>query len=204
MFSSLTIIITYEILHKAVKYLRKSLFTISVKLEKHRTAWTVLTAVKLLKSQYLLWWWQLYLLKYVWRLSNDVNLIRILIGYLCWNYNSVTFDNFNEFPGFFLYWGDKATSKVPREFSGLNSCFLKVSRRDGIRGLYRGVLISCCGIAIYRGFYFGLFDLTKVKYRQYTVEGTPTAKPPTIVLFVLAQVQTQRWRFNSRYIDFFF
>ncbi|KAK9709691.1 Mitochondrial carrier protein [Popillia japonica] len=97
--------------------------------------------------------------------------------------------------------GDKATSKVPREFSGLNSCFLKVSRRDGIRGLYRGVLISCCGIAIYRGFYFGLFDLTKVKYRQYTVEGTPTAKPPTIVLFVLAQIVTSTSGFIAYPLD---
>lgn len=31
-------------------------------------------------------------------------------------------------------------------------------RTDGVAGLYRGFVISCVGIIIYRGLYFGLFD----------------------------------------------
>ena len=31
-------------------------------------------------------------------------------------------------------------------------------RADGIAGLYRGFVISCVGIVVYRGLYFGLFD----------------------------------------------
>jgi len=32
---------------------------------------------------------------------------------------------------------------------------------DGLGGLYRGFVVSCVGIFIYRGFYFGLFDTLK-------------------------------------------
>ena len=32
---------------------------------------------------------------------------------------------------------------------------------DGIGGLYRGFVISCVGIFIYRGMYFGLYDTLK-------------------------------------------
>ncbi|XP_018653823.1 LOW QUALITY PROTEIN: putative adp,ATP carrier protein [Schistosoma mansoni] len=32
---------------------------------------------------------------------------------------------------------------------------------DGIAGLYRGFVISCVGIIVYRGFYFGLYDTLK-------------------------------------------
>eukprot|EP00488_Nonionellina_sp_1-RS-2012_P001121 TRINITY_DN1776_c0_g1_i2.p1 TRINITY_DN1776_c0_g1~~TRINITY_DN1776_c0_g1_i2.p1 ORF type:complete len:138 (-),score=31.04 TRINITY_DN1776_c0_g1_i2:272-685(-) len=31
-------------------------------------------------------------------------------------------------------------------------------KTDGVAGLYRGFVISCVGIMVYRGFYFGLFD----------------------------------------------
>ena len=31
-------------------------------------------------------------------------------------------------------------------------------KADGMAGLYRGYVISCVGIVIYRGLYFGLFD----------------------------------------------
>jgi len=31
-------------------------------------------------------------------------------------------------------------------------------KADGVAGLYRGFVISCVGIVIYRGLYFGLFD----------------------------------------------
>lgn len=32
---------------------------------------------------------------------------------------------------------------------------------DGVAGLYRGFVISCVGIVIYRGLYFGLYDTVK-------------------------------------------
>ena len=34
-------------------------------------------------------------------------------------------------------------------------------RSDGITGLYRGFAISCAGIFVYRGLYFGLYDSLK-------------------------------------------
>ena len=34
-------------------------------------------------------------------------------------------------------------------------------KSDGIGGLYRGFVISCVGIFVYRGFYFGLYDTLK-------------------------------------------
>merc|ERR1712036_151010 len=37
----------------------------------------------------------------------------------------------------------------------------KTLKTDGIQGLYRGFTISCVGIFIYRGMYFGLYDSLK-------------------------------------------
>lgn len=51
--------------------------------------------------------------------------------------------------------------------SKLSSCVLfpqllrKTWKTDGIVGLYRGFVISCIGIMVYRGFYFGLYDTIK-------------------------------------------
>ena len=39
--------------------------------------------------------------------------------------------------------------------------YKKTYASDGIRGLYRGFVISCIGIVIYRGLYFGIFDTVK-------------------------------------------
>merc|ERR1711872_433200 len=48
-----------------------------------------------------------------------------------------------------------------REFNGLIDVYRKTFRSDGIAGLYRGFVISCVGIIVYRGFYFGLYDTLK-------------------------------------------
>eukprot|EP00455_Lapot_gusevi_P009792 TRINITY_DN143_c0_g1_i1.p1 TRINITY_DN143_c0_g1~~TRINITY_DN143_c0_g1_i1.p1 ORF type:complete len:294 (-),score=82.42 TRINITY_DN143_c0_g1_i1:114-995(-) len=45
-----------------------------------------------------------------------------------------------------------------RQFNGLIDCYAKTIKSDGIAGLYRGFVISCVGIVVYRGFYFGLYD----------------------------------------------
>lgn len=48
-----------------------------------------------------------------------------------------------------------------RQFNGLVDVYRKTLASDGIAGLYRGFVISCVGIVVYRGLYFGLFDSLK-------------------------------------------
>merc|ERR1712184_126809 len=48
-----------------------------------------------------------------------------------------------------------------RQFNGLIDVYTKTLKSDGIQGLYRGFAISCFGIFIYRGMYFGLYDSLK-------------------------------------------
>jgi len=48
-----------------------------------------------------------------------------------------------------------------RQFNGLIDVYRKTLASDGIVGLYRGFVISCVGIIVYRGFYFGLYDSLK-------------------------------------------
>lgn len=45
-----------------------------------------------------------------------------------------------------------------RQFNGLVDCYVKTWKSDGFVGLYRGFMVSCVGIVVYRGFYFGLYD----------------------------------------------
>ena len=48
-----------------------------------------------------------------------------------------------------------------KQFNGLLDVYKKTWASDGIAGLYRGFVISCIGIVIYRGLYFGIFDSVK-------------------------------------------
>jgi solute carrier family 25 (adenine nucleotide translocator) protein 4/5/6/31 len=48
-----------------------------------------------------------------------------------------------------------------REFSGLRNVFQKTWASDGFVGFYRGFNISCLGVFVYRGLYFGLYDSAK-------------------------------------------
>lgn len=48
-----------------------------------------------------------------------------------------------------------------RQYNGLIDVYTKTLKSDGIGGLYRGFVISCVGIFVYRGFYFGLYDTLK-------------------------------------------
>eukprot|EP00745_Piridium_sociabile_P024674 TRINITY_DN39126_c0_g2_i1.p1 TRINITY_DN39126_c0_g2~~TRINITY_DN39126_c0_g2_i1.p1 ORF type:complete len:303 (+),score=72.42 TRINITY_DN39126_c0_g2_i1:117-1025(+) len=48
-----------------------------------------------------------------------------------------------------------------RQFNGLIDVYKKTLKSDGFVGLYRGFVISCVGIVVYRGFYFGLYDSLK-------------------------------------------
>jgi len=48
-----------------------------------------------------------------------------------------------------------------RQFNGLVDVYSKTLKSDGIVGLYRGFTISCVGIIVYRGLYFGMYDSLK-------------------------------------------
>eukprot|EP00246_Nothoceros_aenigmaticus_P015166 TRINITY_DN616_c0_g2_i1.p1 TRINITY_DN616_c0_g2~~TRINITY_DN616_c0_g2_i1.p1 ORF type:complete len:402 (+),score=41.49 TRINITY_DN616_c0_g2_i1:26-1207(+) len=48
-----------------------------------------------------------------------------------------------------------------RQFNGLLDVYRKTLAADGIAGLYRGFNVSCAGIIVYRGLYFGLYDSLK-------------------------------------------
>merc|ERR1712039_362773 len=66
----------------------------------------------------------------------------------------------------FVYSLDYARTRMSkdggeRKFNGLIDVYRKTLKSDGIQGLYRGFVISCVGIFIYRGMYFGLYDSLK-------------------------------------------
>ena len=44
-----------------------------------------------------------------------------------------------------------------RQFNGVVDVYKKTLKSDGFVGLYRGFIISCVGIIVYRGCYFGLY-----------------------------------------------
>ena len=48
-----------------------------------------------------------------------------------------------------------------RKYNGLIDVYKKTLATDGFVGLYRGFVISCVGIIIYRGCYFGFYDTLK-------------------------------------------
>lgn len=48
-----------------------------------------------------------------------------------------------------------------RQFNGLIDVYKKTLKSDGVQGLYRGFVISCVGIIVYRGCYFGFYDSLK-------------------------------------------
>nr|AFK44525.1 unknown [Medicago truncatula] len=59
--------------------------------------------------------------------------------------------------------GAKAAKKGAggRQFNGLIDVYKKTLATDGIAGPYRGFNISCVGIIVYRGLYFGMYDSLK-------------------------------------------
>jgi solute carrier family 25 (adenine nucleotide translocator) protein 4/5/6/31 len=56
---------------------------------------------------------------------------------------------------------DAKTKSGTRQYNGMFDVYAKTIKSDGIQGLYRGFVISCVGIFIYRGMYFGLYDTIK-------------------------------------------
>lgn len=43
-----------------------------------------------------------------------------------------------------------------RQFTGVFDCMRKTYHSDGLRGLYRGFMVTCLFMMVYRGMYFGL------------------------------------------------
>jgi len=58
-----------------------------------------------------------------------------------------------------------------RQFNGLFDVYRKTLASDGIAGLYRGFVISCVGIVVYRGLYFGMYDSLKPVVLVGNLEG---------------------------------
>ena len=56
---------------------------------------------------------------------------------------------------------DARNSASERQFKGIIDVYVKTIKADGVRGLYRGFVVSCTCIFIYRGLYFGLYDTLK-------------------------------------------
>jgi solute carrier family 25 (adenine nucleotide translocator) protein 4/5/6/31 len=48
-----------------------------------------------------------------------------------------------------------------RQYTGFLDVYKQTLASDGIAGLYRGFVISCVGIVVYRGCYFGFYDTLK-------------------------------------------
>jgi solute carrier family 25 (adenine nucleotide translocator) protein 4/5/6/31 len=48
-----------------------------------------------------------------------------------------------------------------RQYNGLIDVYRKTYQSDGFVGLYRGFWVSCVGIVVYRGCYFGFYDSLK-------------------------------------------
>jgi len=57
--------------------------------------------------------------------------------------------------------GDAPVADSGKQFNGLVDVYKKTLATDGIKGLYRGFVISCVGIVVYRGLYFGIYDSVK-------------------------------------------
>jgi len=71
-----------------------------------------------------------------------------------------------------------------REFNGLVDCIMKIFKKDGPAGLYRGFGISVVGIIAYRAAYFGMFDTGKPMF-------FPDAKNANVfAMWMFAQVVT--------------
>jgi solute carrier family 25 (adenine nucleotide translocator) protein 4/5/6/31 len=55
----------------------------------------------------------------------------------------------------------KSGGVAERQFNGMIDVYRKTIASDGVSGLYRGFVVSCVGIIIYRGCYFGFYDTLK-------------------------------------------
>ncbi|KAF8102688.1 hypothetical protein N665_0197s0048 [Sinapis alba] len=58
--------------------------------------------------------------------------------------------------------------KEARQFRGIHHFLSTVHRKDGVRGIYRGLPASLHGVIVHRGLYFGGFDTVKEVFSEET------------------------------------
>jgi len=68
-----------------------------------------------------------------------------------------------------------------RELKGLFDVYRKTLKTDGTQGLYRGFIVSCVSVVIYRGVYFGLYD---------TVKSSMDPRSPPLISFLIGYTVT--------------
>ncbi|XP_048430805.1 ADP,ATP carrier protein 1, mitochondrial-like [Pyrus x bretschneideri] len=88
-----------------------------------------------------------------------------------------------------------------RQFNGLVDVYKKTLKSDGVAGLYRGFNISCVGIIVYRGLYFGMYDSLKpvILTGKLQVSGLLVYQ----VIFPLS-IYTNLWGLSHIFFVFFF
>lgn len=82
----------------------------------------------------------------------------------------------------------KDTPKIEREFNGLTDCLKKISKTEGISGLYKGFTLAIVTAMTYRALYFGLFDNFKYLYSYQPLHDQEQTKPPVLLELFFAQV----------------
>ena len=59
------------------------------------------------------------------------------------------------------YTRNKMNNQVKDGQRSIWGCLREVYERDGIRGVYRGAMVSFVGVAVFRSTYFGIYDTFK-------------------------------------------
>jgi len=59
---------------------------------------------------------------------------------------------------------DVGKGEAERKFKGLGDVLIKSAKADGVTALYNGFGISIVGIFIYRGCYFGFYDIANANF----------------------------------------
>ena len=73
-----------------------------------------------------------------------------------------------------------------RQFRGICHFLHTIHKKDGIRGIYRGLPASLQGMIVHRGLYFGGFDTAK----EYAMSEESVPELPLWKLWVMAQAVT--------------
>lgn len=59
---------------------------------------------------------------------------------------------------------DNLDSQGRRKFKGSIDCLKKIYKAEGLKGIFKGTVISCVGIFPYRAAYFGIYDTIKTRF----------------------------------------
>ena len=52
-------------------------------------------------------------------------------------------------------------NQIEAKKNGIFGCLREAFAKEGLRGIYRGALISFLGVAVFRSTYFGIYDTFK-------------------------------------------